>query len=245
MKWHRYKQESEKKKNYVLLAALAVACVAALSIGSVTLSRYVLKSEDQQVATPASFYFESDYLKEGGAAYTVYTGSVNIKIANHDGLNITRDTISYTIDGTGNAGTQTLNGGLENSAEYTLSGKPGETKKVTATSAYPYAKTLSATFLFQDPGESTVYKVTDQGYYLTLDLYTGAKTDAITVHYDADLAPDNTNQLMAGWISGTSGILSGLSPNTHYCLVFFERTAAEYLTTGEQILSGGTITLSK
>ena len=112
MKWHRYKQESEKRKNYVLLAALAVACVAALSIGSVTLSRYVLKSEDQQVATPPAFYFESDYLKEGGAAYTVYTGSVNIKIANHDGLNITRDTISYTIDGTGNAGTQTLNGGF-------------------------------------------------------------------------------------------------------------------------------------
>lgn len=245
MKQHRYQHSTRKKKNNVLLAALVVACIAVLSIGTATLSRYVQKSEDQQVATPVNFYFESDYLKEGGATYTVYTGSVNIKIANHDGLNITNDTISYTIEGTGDTGTQTLNGGLENSADYTLSGEKGETKKVTVTSSYPYAKTLSATFLFQDPGENTVYKVTDQGYYLTLDLYTGAKADAITINYDADLAPDNTNELMSGWTSGTNGTLSGLSPNAHYSLIFFERTAAEYPTTDEQILSGGTITLSK
>ncbi len=242
----RHPKHAPKKKNdRLLLAALAVICLAALSVGTFTLSRYVLRREDRRLATPVNFCFESDYLKEGGASYTVYTGSVEFQVANHDGLNVTGQNISYTLAGTGSDGTHTLSGGAQSSAKYTLSGAPGESKAVTAAALSPYAKTLQATFTFQDPGEETVYKVTDWGYYLTLDLYTGSQADAITVNYGADLAPDSTDDLMAGWTSGTSGTLSGLSPNSHYTLVFFEKIPGSYPGAGEQILSSSAVTISK
>lgn len=245
MERRRYKFHSKKKKrDHRLSAVLVIIGILLLSGSAVTFSRYVLQREEGQIATAADFYFESDYLKEGGAAYTVYTGSVNIRVANHDGLNATGADISYTIGEKGSAEPRTLKGGAQSSDEYDLSGAAGETKTIFAAAASPYQKTLSASFTFQDPGESTVYRITDQGYYLVLDLYIGAKVQDITIVYGADLVPDSTNELMAGWTSGESGTLSGLSPHAHYSLVFFESTLADYPAVGEKLLEGGSIALA-
>lgn len=245
MKRCRGRRDNGKTKCGASFAALVLACAAVLSVGTVTLSRYVLKWTDKQVAAPANFYFESDYLKEGGADYTVYTGSVTFYVANNDGLNVTSDTIAYTIEGVDDVNSGgSLPGNAESKAEYTLTGLPGDKKIVTAAASSPYVKTLSATFAFADPGESTVYEVTDHGHYITLDLYTGAATGDITVNYGSDLTPDSTNARMSGWLSGGSGTLSGLSPNACYSLVFFETTVGEHSSSGQQVLNGGTITIS-
>lgn len=218
---------------------LVTALILAVTAG-ITFARYVLKEDHSGLAEADTFYFESDYLKEEGANYTVYTGSVNITIANHDGLNTTSKDISYTTTGFDSNEHGTLNS-TQKSKTYTLSGNDGEEKKVSVTSTEPYEKTLSATFSFKDAGENTVYEVKDHGYYMTLELYTGAKPGEITVNYGSKLAPDTADEKMSGWLGGSSGTLSGLSPNAHYSLVFFENEAVDYTGAGQQILGGDNI----
>ena len=224
---------------------MLAVCIAALSVGMVTFARYMQKKENSEIADSVNFIFKSNYLKENPAEYTVYTGSAEIGISNYDGLNVTGNTITYTVEGISDNSAKTLTGGSEKTDTYVLSGIAGEKKTVTAKASSPFEKTLSAAFLFKDQGKNTIYKVTDYEYYITLDVYTGMKPGDITVSYDTNLAPDNTDARMANWTSGSRQTLSGLSPNAHYAFIFYGSEGAAYETEGEQILSGSVITLSK
>lgn len=215
---------------------LVTALILSVTSG-VVFARYVLKEDHSGLAEAESFYFESNYLKEGGAEYTVYTGSVDITITNSDGLNTTPEMITYTTTGmNANGQNQILGGDTQNINTYTVSGIDGDAINVSATSSSPYARTLSAIFSFKNPGENTVYEIKDQGYYITLDIYTGMNTQNITVNYGNDLAPDNTNEKIKDWVTGSAGTLSGLSPNAHYSLIFFKNNSMDYAQIGQQIL---------
>lgn len=111
-----------RKRNKPLIAILILVVITALSIGTITFSRYVLHSEEDELYVPTNFVFLSDYLKEGGIDYNVYTNFLDITIRNTDGINITELNINYNItissvDEDGNESTATLSYTDDNDSE--------------------------------------------------------------------------------------------------------------------------------
>lgn len=232
----------KQKRKQVFFTSLLLLILALSSKGAVTYSRYVIQRTNTQVATPVNYCFTSNYLTTGGASYTIYSGSVSIEVSNTDGITTTNESISYSISGTASDGSKTISGGTATTDSYLLSGTSGDSKTVTVTVSSPYTETISATFIFLDPDSSSFYEITDNGYYITLALYTGSSIGEITVTYGNNLVPDNTNSLMTTWTSGTSGTLSELIPNAYYTMTFFEISDETY-DAGQTLITGNSLVI--
>lgn len=247
-----YNKKHHRRPGGNFWACVILVCAALLTLGGITIAKYTQQWSKTVSAVPSAFCFVSDYLKEGGAQYDIYTGAVDIVISNSDGANTAGESVIYTMNtdngtlspagGTPeNALTGTLAAGTAQSQTVTLSGAPGQSCTVTASSTSPYSRTISATFHFMDSQESTVYSVKDYGNYCELIIST-AKQLPTAVSWPADLSPDNTNALMAGWTGGTSGSLA-LEENSTYHLIFFKSNPSRACGLNQQTLSGETITM--
>ena len=246
------------RRGAILLCAMVMSVAG---LGVYAAARYVINDTTDAVADPADFVFISSCADNtSGAAYNVYSGTISLSVSNTDGVNNGVD-VTYAVsvyeDGAllssqpsiaidnANVASGSLTSS-NRSDNIVISGLADGTYTVQVSATSPYTKTLAAQFALASAGASSFYHVTDNGSWVSMELFTGNTGGNITVNYDASkLAPDNTNGLMSSWTSGTgtvSDTLSGLSPHAHYTLVFFENTAGTYAV-GDTIISNSTITM--
>lgn len=156
MKHLKNRHSGEKKNSRLWLAAAAAFCIAVLSAGTLTLSRYVLRQREQQLATPQNFYFESDYLKESAekAFYFIDPKTDSFQITLYNAADLHRwaaSDISYTVTATGadveDSGHGLLKGAQPSTGLLTITPTLTEGEfTVTAQASAPYEKLLTATF---------------------------------------------------------------------------------------------------
>ncbi len=232
------------RKAVVLLVLACLLCIS--SVGG-TLARYATKQAASGVIKSRNFFFTSNYLRpqEEKASYTVYSDSVEILLENNDGLNISDTDIAYGIwkDGTEEK-KGTFPGGAKQKILWKINGEFGTTVTVTAKAKSPYTQELTASFRFENRDGGSYYQVTDKGYAVYLDIWTGQTApETVTVSFSG-LSPDTGVGLTADWKNETPGTFSP-DPNAHYTLIFFdeENTNKDYSRT-KTVLDGNTITLS-
>lgn len=237
-----FKRRSTKSR--ILLILLCIALLVTAGVAGGVLAKYVREYSAKDSVIPSSFVFRSDYLVEGGKTYNVYGTSAAITLYNNDGLNTAESNITYSVTATGGtvtgAGTS-LTGNTNSSKTFTLTGAIGSTITVTATATAPYTKTISATFVFNQ--DTANYKITDNGNHVVLDVYTAETAiNGVTISFGSNFAPDNNNELMSSWTSGTGGTVN-FAANSHYTFVFFKKTTAVYTTKTGNLVSSATISI--
>ena len=205
---HVNESKTKKKSNVapILSVMLAIGIIIASAFGGVsyTVAKYALSLEDDYHDIVAKgMYFSSDFLKPGGANYTIY----NYKSGNYQEFNllnytddnsISPDTITYTVattkgtiqnsSGTTISGAQTLTGGSKNNTVLRVVPGSSGSVTVTATSSAPYSVTLSATFNFvADPTPTVTASMTNYTGYCVVDVYTpvtSAGTISVKIAWD-------------------------------------------------------------
>ncbi len=241
----KYKKRSLSKGEILVLALTVIFVLTAITGG--IWAKYTSKFSAGDGFTITPFYFESDYLTEEGAEYTVYDDSVVFNLYNHDGLNyMTKSNVRYSISADSGTLSPTsvtykdgtdipqLNVGEKRTHTYTLTKGASSTVTVTAESTNDsgFIKTLSATFHFEDSG---YYSITDYDHYITVDIYTGANppNGGKQQFYYKNFVPDASNPVLSNFerpgadVYDTYIVLEAqaLKPNTHYELMFFKMKA--------------------
>lgn len=224
---------------------LIAALLAAVVITSLVLAKYQtnLPSAYKQ-ANAAEFVFLTDLSPNTAEnPYPVYDGTINFTVRNYDALNTAEKEIAYTVSVTKSPGGSSpeifIDG--EKKADSVLTSAPGEGKiksssvvaipaedgdyTVTVSAEKPFAKTITLHFQVNTHYADSFYTLTPHKGWMELDLYTGEKTDddgiSVTINYGS-YQPDSTLLLTSGWqTADKSGTLTGLSPHSHYPLIFF------------------------
>ncbi len=214
--------------------------VAAVALTGTVLAKYITSNKAQELASARDFRFESNYLTEAGGTYPVYGDSVDITLMNTDGLTTAADDVTYSITITAGSGTLDRNSGTiakggNNTNTHTLTVATPETVTVTATSTSPYAKTITATFVFA--AQEASYTVTNHERYVQIDIYTADAVSGITVNGTSGLTPDATNPDFSGSNIGP------LNADSHYTFVYFKNAAKDFTSVSNGALTD-TITLS-
>ncbi len=233
MKPNKHKRRSIQCRAFGILF-LGVLSILILGLGAVTFSKYTKNIRIDNVVVPRNFYFTSNYLKSesDNANYTVYGDTAEIILQNTDGKNVTTETIFYTFTHSGGSlisqpkdvtRNDVTGKNLDDDVHtYKLTAPVGTTVTVTAKAVYPYMDTLTASFTFVDRDEESYYEVIDEGYVVTLHIWTGKKPyDSVAVNYGSILEPDSGVGLTKDWKGKESGVVS-LKPNAHYTLIFFD-----------------------
>lgn len=196
-------------------------------------SKYVLSIKDSTILSTSNLLFTSDFLSDDEVTptYDVYENKVTFKLKNNDDPNvdINDKDIKYNIEttcGTLSKSSGTLEGDVDSSDSITLESDNLESCTVSATSTYPYKKTISATFNFKGIDTVNEYIVTDKGFYIVLNVLTGNNLEDISIDYSGFL-PDTTNSLMSDWLDGSKGTISKSDLSTQSNYEFrFEKTDA-------------------
>lgn len=217
---------------YILLVAVLILA-AAVTAG--VLAKYITGFlSGYKQADAAEFYFLTDLAENTSSdPYPIYDGIIRFTVKNHDLLNKAQRKIIYSVslDGTAKESGLILTGNAESEKTFAIpAGEDNHT--VTITSSSPYAKTITLYFRVNTHYADGFYTVTPHGGWLELELYTGEKDTSVTVNFGT-LQPDNTLALMADWSASGSGTLTGLTPYSHYHLIFFGDTSTEFTLTNQ------------
>ena len=211
------------KKIIVPLLLAALLAIAAIFGGAY--AKYIhSRSSDGHISAP-NFYFESDYLVDGGKGYTINSSvdSITFSIKNFaDDYRVSEVDIVYDIEVNSNDSTfeLTINeedkksgindsevkeGAFTKDTKETdtiiLSNiKAGETYTVTVKGKGGFEKTLSATFNV-NPAEDKVYKhISQTEHYVLLTVWTEKVSGTATVEMKkTGLIPDSTDARMSTW----------------------------------------------
>lgn len=223
----KYSAKQTKKPNNIRRTALILALLLLLATAGTgtLLARYVTRNKMQAEMIAAGFHISSDYLKEGGETYPVtnWGSGIEIEVYNYEIENVTQVSernMSYDIT-VSNGWTvkrdnnEVTSGLLEGDGttkqthklvlEYTGSGTPTSVD-VTVKTTSPYTKTLKATFQLSGSNVPS-YTLKDEGNHVVLTINSNDFAGQVTVNWQGDLAPDNTNQYMTTW-TGNSGTLT-------------------------------------
>ncbi len=233
-----------KGKTKILICLTSILLLAIISISGISLAKYIVSKNAKSVVSPPNYAFNINYEDNtNGTAYNV-ANEISIDISNFVAEQVANENISYNVvvkDDNGNditssvivsiddvvstsatlpANTKTINrlliSNLTNNKSYLV-----EIKSVS-----PFVKTLKAKFYTNE--QDSYYTITDNGNFITLDIYTASNmANNLTITYGTLFSPDNTNSLMQSWINNTSGTIQ-LEPNCHYSLIFFENVPGDY-----------------
>jgi len=243
-------QKRKQKKINIIPLLIILVTITGIIYYIPSVAKYVVNIFQSQATIPANYIFLSDYLSESNETFIVYGNTATFNIKNYDVMGYTKGNIEYIISsdkgGILSTTNSTLIGGANNNDEITLTGTPGTTYEVTATSTKPYASEIKAKFKFMDTGDNNAYQITDKGHYIVLDIYTNGSPINYTIDYTNFLA-DNTNDLMSNFTNNSNVISSGsFEPNSHYSLKFIKTNASSgtYSTQGILLYNNDTITLS-
>lgn len=210
-----------------LLFVFALVAVCAALPGAY--AKYIQTiHQDQGEITSQVMYFESNYLTESGATYTITADNVTITLTNYpDDFRISELDVSYTVtvtDGEGNAAagvivtpaSGTLAAGSKQSASVKISGlEQGETYTVTARGENGFVKTLSATFTVTEQENKVFKRVEQTEHYVLLTVWTQkVMGDAVISGIPAALIPDNTDPALANVKTADTAFTDDVSFNT-------------------------------
>lgn len=164
-----------------------------------TYGYYIHKNQSEGYIEAKNFYFDSDYLVEGGKTYilTVGTKEISFELRNFaDSLRCCENDISYTISTTGGSldkTSGTLTGGNKNYQLITLSGlEIGKEYTVEATTNNGFSKKLSATFKVREVENNFYKNVRENEPYIILTIWTENISGEVTIDFPEGLIPDNT-----------------------------------------------------
>ena len=211
------------KKIIVPLLLAALLAIAAI-FGGVYAKYIRSRSSDGHISAP-NFYFESDYLVDGGKEYTINSSvnSITFSIKNFaDDYRVSEVDIVYTVmvkegendfanvtyakkvDGVSHAHDGKMEKGKFSEVAVTLSDiKAGQTYTVTVKGKGGFEKTLSATFNV-NPAEDKVYKhISQTEHYVLLTIWTENVSGEAEIRMNlSGLIPDSTDARMDGWKVG-------------------------------------------
>lgn len=214
------KVKLNKIKVPLLILGALLVLIALISVG--VYAKYIsTRGKPDGTVTSQNFYFESDYLKENGATYTVNPSTsgtdIPFELMNYaDEYRASDFAVEYTVtvvasDGstpsvTNKSAVLTKSGDTKQATVTINNAKPGVTYTVTAvgqTGEKGYTKTLSASFTVNPIKENAYMHVEDKGEYVTLTVWTENLTGNVTITLDnaSELLPDNTDPRMLGWKS--------------------------------------------
>ena len=227
-------------KRIILPLLLILVSVAILATFSGVYAKYVKTLHKQQgLVTSQVMYFESDYLSAEGAEYTISGESVTFELRNFpDALRVSELPVTYevsvdngaTIKINGNeVTTGTLAANSKQTAAVEISGlQRGKTYTVTATGKNGFVRTLSATFTVQ-AAETQVFKRVEQTeHYVLLTVWTQDVTGTATIQPPANLIPDNTDPILAGFATGAS-----ITDNQSFAAPYSSRTYRFFIPQGD------------
>jgi hypothetical protein len=184
-------------KNIFLIIVLGILVVGTLIGG--TYGYYIHKNQSDGYVEATNFYFDSDYLVEGGKIYNlnVDTKSITFEVRNFaDSLRFCENDLTYEI--TASAGSLDiksgkLDRGKKSSQQITLSGlENGKEYTVTATASDGFTKTLSATFKVREVENKFYKNVSENDPYIILTIWTENISGEVTIDFPEGLIPDNT-----------------------------------------------------
>ncbi len=234
-------------KTKTIIYLTSILLLAVLTLGGISLAKYIVSKNSQSLVSAPSYAFNINYEDNTrGTAYNV-TNEISVNISNYLSNKVAGENINYSVvikDESGNditsSLTTTINGVSSTSATLPASNKTTDNLLITnlteskiyiieIKSTSPFEKTLKAKFYVG--AQSSYYTITDNGSFITLDIYTASNTaQNLSINYGTKFSPDNTNALMEDWINNTSGTVQ-LSPNCHYSLIFFENVSDDYTLT--------------
>lgn len=208
-----------------LLFVLVLVAVCAALPGAYAKYIQTIHQEQGEI-TSQIMYFESNYLTESGATYTITANTVTISLTNYpDDFRISELDVSYTVtvtDGEGNAAavvtpaSGTLAAGSKQSASVNISGlEQGKTYTVTARGENGFVKTLSATFTVTEQENKVFKRVEQTEHYVLLTVWTQKVTgNAVISGIPAALIPDNTDPVLASVKTADTAFTDDKSFNT-------------------------------
>ena len=86
----------KSRRQLILLIILTVTLVSSLTLGAITLARYISEKNSDGLLTPEKFYFESNLLSEAGAEYNIGTDSITFDLKSYvDSLRTSEVDITY------------------------------------------------------------------------------------------------------------------------------------------------------
>ena len=252
------------KKIIVPLLLAALLAIAAI-FGGVYAKYIHSRSSDGHISAP-NFYFESDYLVDGGKEYTINSSvdSITFSIKNFaDDYRVSEVDIVYDVEVESNDSTfeLTINeedkkSGINNSevkeGAFTKDTKEtdtiilsnikvGKTYTVTVKGKGGFEKTLSATFKV-NPAEDKVYKhISQTEHYILLTIWTENVSGKASITVPSGLIPDSTDARMSTWLSGLGPYEDSTSYTAYssHTYRFFKETAGTGYTVDDFTVTVG------
>ena len=230
----------KSRRQLILLIILTVTLVSSLTLGAITLARYISEKNSDGLLTPEKFYFESNLLSEAGAEYNIGTDSITFDLKSYvDSLRTSEVDITYSVaitctdgsvsipDGVNTAGTLS-SGASKVTVQY--NGLPlGKTYTVTASATAPYTKSISATFTLPNENDAVIMTRTqdETGFISYLTLKTGNIAKSGVILWQNGYVPYNAYEPMKN--AGGSSHNVTLEPNSTYVFSFFKsQLSTEY-----------------
>ena len=208
--------KNRKLHNILIPLLIVLALTVVLGAFGGAYAKYLRESKAaEELVSSQNMYFASDYLTEQGAAYTISGNSVTVQLRNYpDALRVSELDVGYSVtvkDSAGNAvntvtvtnAQGTLTAGSQQSVNVEISGlQGGQTYTVEATGSNGFSTTLSATFTVQAPETGVFMSMEQTDYYVLLTVWTQNVTGTATIQPPANLIPDNTDPILAGFATG-------------------------------------------
>lgn len=240
------------KHRPIVVVSLFLLIVLAISLISISIAKYVTDIRNQSLIKLEDFVIETNYLD--GKTYEIFTDTVQVDVRNNRLTKISKKDITFDIliknintsEVIASYNNQTLGGATKSNKVFTFDNLEVNTNyQVIISSTSPIKKTITHNFSIVSTIEvESYYTLTNYESWIELDIYIGTDVpSSLTIVYGNELSADNTNDLMKTWY-GTSGLLTSLTKNNHYKLIFFKTVDKTYDSVNNGEIISNTITIS-
>ena len=223
------KHSSHKRQLPLFAVSMILLMITAVSFSAFIAAKYVSARKNDAVAEAQAFYFESDYLKEGGTSYTLREDidAIVFELYNYaDELRYSD--VDIVSDVTLKKGTETieqreitLEKGEIDKEEVTFGPLAAGTYTVTAVTS-PYSKVLKATFEIRTAESGVSYSVSDSSGspFLKVEVTSGHYDGKVDITWPAGVRPDNTDPHLQS--ATGSGCQVDMTAYSSYTFLFFK-----------------------
>lgn len=237
-------ERKEKRISSLAVFLLLTLLASLLSSAGVTLAKYVTARQDSGAVVAKPFYFSSDKLdadapyyqldSTGGSTVTVtfqlrnYVDQYRCEDSNFSCTYQVASEDGTVIPSTGgsaaeNPGTVSFTGGTPDAKEISFPVDSsyftgGKKVIVTASTAVPYAKTISAEFGFARGQAQLQYSVSQRNDAVVLEI--GGAEGPVTVVWPQELIPDRSNPMLQG--ADATSITFTAESSTRYAFTFLK-----------------------
>lgn len=240
-----------KKRRIIGYSILGICLVLAIVVTGV-LGKYITSKQGTSYIESKDFIYECNL--ENGKTYYINPSntptSINCIVVNYIGSKISEDDITGTVKLSkdsilvGEVYDFTMNKNVETKLDVNMavsSLTPGDKYTMEIKTQTPYIKTITANFIVSDYSSVSTYSIDDKGAWVEVEIKIGAVIPAsgITINYEG-LAPDNTNELMADWLSSDlekTISSSKIETNSVITLIFIKESLVDYNEVSEVVLT--------